>query len=103
MFYYRFANWLNGGACTCAVMHGKYSSLDSTAVMNTNLSVGRGPWFFMPDPLKVARVLTRPPRRQSADTSALPCALCTDVIAAINVLARDKCLDAPTASGTVIH
>lgn len=40
MFYYRFAKRPNGEASTCAAMHGKYSSLDSFAVMNTNLSVG---------------------------------------------------------------
>lgn len=33
-------------------MHGKYSSLDSIAVMNTNLS-GQGPWYVLFDLLKV--------------------------------------------------
>lgn len=53
MFYYRFANWLNGEATTCAAMHGKYSSLDPIAVMNTNLSVAAASVSFIYDPLEV--------------------------------------------------
>lgn len=36
-----------GLASTCAAMHGKYSSLDSIAVMNTNLSVAEASGSFI--------------------------------------------------------